>query len=303
MSANASNPLRDIVARIGGELYAGGTQALVPGPGHSKADRSLSLTLVNDRVIWNSFAGDNVDPIAVFRHLDIERDREDFPCDQRTRTAAPTDAERTAGALALWNQATDPAGTPVEAYLARRGLTLPPSAAGEVIRWHSHCPFGPGRRTGCMVALARHVLTDQPQAIHRTALTADGSKAEHEGMSRRSLGPLAGAAVKLSADGDVETCLGVAEGIETALSIRALSQFASVPVWSLLSARQLAALPVLPVLSGIGGLIIAVDNDPTGKEAARGLRHRWLAGGVDVQILMPKTPGADLNDVVRGLHE
>lgn len=300
---SVANALRDIVAKIGGDLYAGGTRALVPGPGHSKADRSLSLALVDGRVVWNSFAGDNADPIAVFRHLDIERDREDLPCDRLAKAPAPTDSERTAGALALWSQATDPAGTPVEVYLASRGITLPPGAAGDVIRWHSHCPFGPGRRTGCMVALARHVLTDEAQAIHRTALTPDGRKVEYDGMSRRSLGPLAGAAVKLSADGDVATCLGVAEGIETALSIRALPQFASVPVWSILSARQLAALPVLPILTGVGGLIIAVDNDATGKEAARGLRHRWLAADVDVQILMPKTPGADLNDVVRGLHE
>lgn len=297
-----ANPLREIIARIGGELYANGTRALVPGPGHSKADRSLSLTLFDGRIVWNSFAGDNADPIAVFRHLEIDRDRPEFLGQQRVSTPSPADPDRIAGALAIWAQATDPTGTPVEAYLAARGVTLPPGAAGEVVRWHSRCPFGPGRLTGCMVALARHVLTDLPQAIHRTALTPDGRKAEHDGMSRRSLGPVAGAAVKLSANGDVETCLGIAEGIETALSIRALPDYASVPVWSLLSAGQMAALPVLPLLNGIRGLIVAVDNDPAGKEAARGLRHRWIAGGVDVQLLMPRTPGTDLNDLVRARH-
>ena len=297
--------LSQLARALGGEVSGG--QVLAPAPGHSKADRSMSVTPAPDApdgLLVNSFAGD--DWMACkdhVRHLvgigSWAPGTRYVPPPARPVPPTQADPERTAGALAIWAQATDPTRTPVEAYLAARGVTLPSRAAGDVIRWHSRCPFGPGLQTGCMVALARHVVTDEPLAIHRTALTPDGRKAIHGGMSRRSLGPVAGAAVKLSANEDVETCLGVAEGIETALSIRALDRYASVPVWSLLSAGQLSALPVL---SGIESLIVAVDNDQTGIEAGKTARLRWNAAGVEVQVLTTRTPGTDLNDLVRARH-
>ena len=69
----------------------------------------------------------------------------------------------------------------MERYLRNRGPTLPPEAAGEAIRYHSACPFGHGVTVPCMVALVRDVRTDAPVAIHRTALTLDGQKAEIDG--------------------------------------------------------------------------------------------------------------------------
>jgi hypothetical protein len=49
-----------------------------------------------------------------------------------------------------------------------------------------------------MVALVRDVVTDEPKAIHRTALSADGRKVTVSGTERLALGPLAGGAVKLT---------------------------------------------------------------------------------------------------------
>ena len=37
--------LRTIVQALGGELYDGGRRANIPAPGHSAADRSVSLLL------------------------------------------------------------------------------------------------------------------------------------------------------------------------------------------------------------------------------------------------------------------
>ncbi len=212
---------------------------------------------------------------------------------------APTDAERTAFALSIWRQAAHPAESPVEAYLLSRGLVLPDEAAGEAIRWHAHCPFGKGARTGCMVTLVRDIHTDAPKAIHRTALTSDGRKAVINGASRLSLGPIGGGAGKLTPNADVSTCLGVGEGIETALSLRLLPGCEALPVWSLLAANQLAAFPVLP---GIEGLWIAVDHDPTGIAAAETCQRRWQAAGVEAVTVRPKAAGADINDVVRLEH-
>lgn len=51
--------LAEIVRALGGDLYAGGRRASVPGPGHSRTDRSVSLALEGDRVLIHSFAGDD----------------------------------------------------------------------------------------------------------------------------------------------------------------------------------------------------------------------------------------------------
>lgn len=208
--------------------------------------------------------------------------------------SAATDAERTARAMRLWEQAKHPTETPVEAYLAFRGLQVPSEAAGEAIRWHPYCPFGKGVRAGCMLALVRDFRSDAPLAIHRTALTADGRKAVLNGASRLSFGPIGGGAVKLTPDADVTLGLGVGEGIETVLSLRRLPGCEALAIWALLAANQMSAFPVLP---GLEGLWIAVDHDPTGLAAARTLRERWQDDGVDVVTARPTTDGADLNDI------
>ncbi|MFA4938877.1 hypothetical protein [Brevundimonas sp.] len=47
--------LHAIVAALGGDLYQSGLRANVPAPGHSPADRSVSLLLSQGRVIIHGF--------------------------------------------------------------------------------------------------------------------------------------------------------------------------------------------------------------------------------------------------------
>ncbi|MBQ0819823.1 hypothetical protein KBI52_06260 [Microvirga sp. HBU67558] len=91
-----------------------------------------------------------------------------------------TYAARSAQALRIWAEAMDPHSTPVESYLRRRGLDLPRAAAGEAIHFHPTCPFA-GSSTAAMVCLVRDILTNEPKAIHRTALTAEGHKGNVSG--------------------------------------------------------------------------------------------------------------------------
>ena len=49
--------LNKIVAALGGDLYAGGSRANIPAPGHSAKDRSVSLWLSDGRVVVHSFGG------------------------------------------------------------------------------------------------------------------------------------------------------------------------------------------------------------------------------------------------------
>lgn len=138
-------------------------------------------------------------------------------------------------------EAVNPRGTVVESYLASRALHLPDELAGEVLRFHPACPWlteaGELVRLPVMLALLRHVVTDAPMAVHRTALTAEGAK-----HGRKMLGPSGGAAIKLDGAGVVTTALVVGEGIESAMSARQLGYG---PNWALGSVGEIERFPVL----------------------------------------------------------
>jgi putative DNA primase/helicase len=88
--------------------------------------------------------------------------------------------------------------------------------------------------------------------------------------------------------------LGIAEGIETALSASVLF---NVPVWAAISA---ALLKKWRPHMGVQKVIIFGDNDEnfTGQEAAYSLA-RVLKNDVEVEVKIPSIPGWDWNDVHR----
>lgn len=289
--------LRSIAQQLGGNVAGG--QIVFPPPGHSRQDRSACLRFderAPNGFIVHSFAGEDPLPIRdyVRSRLGIEGRVLARPADPIVRElkAGPSDEERSDRALSIWRRAEDPRGTPVEAYLVRRGLTL--DVAGTALRWHPACPFA-GQRVGAMVAIIRDVRTDKPVAIHRTALNADGSKMSVEGKDRLAYGPIAGGAVKLTPDALVTTAIGVGEGIETTLSLQLVPEFGASPVWALISAGGVGAFPVLP---GIECLWIAVDDDPAGHKAARACSDRWRKAGRETFLVRPTVSRADLNDLV-----
>ncbi len=198
-----------------------------------------------------------------------------------------TDAERTARALAIWNEAGPIAGTLAEQYLANRSLQVFDGAAD--LRFHPQCKFGL-ERLPCLVALFRDIVTNEPRAIHRIALTPDG-KAIHKMM----YGPVKGAAIKLSPDETIRDTLAIAEGIETAL---AAAQLNYRPIWAVASA---GGIRDFPVLKQVTCLAIMVDNDEsgTGRAVAAECSKRWTAMGREVFRFMPKQAGHDMADIVQ----
>ena len=82
--------------------------------------------------------------------------------------------QRTASALQLWNDRAPFRGSPAETYLRdSRGIGeewLEAFDLDESLGFLRSCPFG-SDRLPCMLALIRNIETDEPQAIHRTALT------------------------------------------------------------------------------------------------------------------------------------
>jgi putative DNA primase/helicase len=98
----------------------------------------------------------------------------------------------------------------------------------------------------------------------------------------------------ISPDHEVHSGLLIGEGIETVLS--ASSKFKFKPVWSLIDKNNLSRFPVL---SGIGSVTIAVDNDPAGKQAAAECVRRLTESGVEV-ITARTNLAKDFNDVLIG---
>jgi putative DNA primase/helicase len=284
------NALRSMAAALGGDVMKGrdGPYILCPGPGHSAADRSLSVTpssTAPDGFIVNSFANNDwrVCRDHVAGRLGRPRDRHQAPARAMPRS------DPSAGHLALWKEAKDPRNTIVQTYLSGRGLALPDDIAGRVVRFHPACPFGPGVRHPCMITAFRSIADDSLQAIHRTALTPDGKK-----IDRKMLGPVAGAAIKIDADEDIEQGLMIGEGFETCMGAR---QLGLRPVWALGSAGAIAAFPVL---SGIDAITLLAETDDSGAnaKAVRACGNRWAGANREVIVATPYIRG-DMNDAVQ----
>jgi putative DNA primase/helicase len=200
--------------------------------------------------------------------------------------ASPSDM-----ALSLWRRTTAVEATfvpPIVAdYLRKtRGYTGP---IPTVLRQLNSAKHPTGTYTPAMIALVEHV-DNGPVAVHRTFLRADGSGKADLDPNKMTLGPSKGAAVQLAKPRD--GVLGVAEGIESALSYM---QVTAVPTWAALSAVGIRNLILPPEVSEI---IIAADPDPVGLMAARAAARRWLDEGRRVSIARPPL-GLDFNDLVR----
>ncbi len=107
------------------------------------------------------------------------------------------------------------------------------------------------------------------------------------------LGSVTGGAVRLCGGPGP---LVVAEGIETALSLACGLLSGPAAIWAALSTSGIRGLrlPAQP-----GALVIALDGDQPGRDAARALAERAHALGWKVSML-PAPDGHDWNDVLTG---
>ncbi len=186
----------------------------------------------------------------------------------------------------LWCEAVDPDCGPVPVYLASRGLLLP---GAPVIRFHPSCPRGV-ERLPAMLALMTDPETGQPIGVHRTFLKLNGS-GKANGQAKMMLGRAG--VIRLA--GATGGRLGIAEGIETSLSLMQVEAWS--PVWAAGSAGGIARLPVLP---DIQHLTIFPDADDSGASiaASRTCARRWSDAGRHVSIEVPPA-GTDWADVAR----
>jgi len=267
-----SADLREIVRRVGGEILQGGQAAVVPGPGHSRRDRSLSLKVSDDgKLLWYSFASDQAG--AVRQYLGIATTKEPVSDrevqrrrKERQRAFKEVQATKRLFCLRVWCDAVDLMGTSGEVYFKTRGLV---GQMPTVLRFH---PAGPlsyeaGARTLPAVVAIVHDAEGTARGLHVTAIKADGSGKAMGPKSRRMFGEIHQNAVQLAPVGP-EATLAIAEGIETAMAYWAIT---GIPTWAALSAAGLCGFEPP---QGLKTLIIAADGDTAGMDAARALGER-----------------------------
>ena len=281
-----------IARALGGRKVGQGWTARCPA--HDDREPSLSIRHADGKVLVRCHAGcDQRDVIAALKERSLWDGKVRSPLrrSNRRKVAEPeSDAQqrdRSAPALAIWRSTIPAAGTPVETYLAARGLTLPLPPS---LRFHVGLKHPSGSIWPCMVALVTRGTDDTLLAIHRTFLARDGGGKAPVDPAKMMLGPCRGGAVRLADPGAV---LMVGEGLETCL---AAMQATGHPAWAALSTSGLRALD-LP--GAVREVIVLADGDDPGEAAARDAAFRWKREGRRVRIARPPR-GSDFNDVLLG---
>ena len=288
----------DIAAELGAACREGSTwRCRCPLHG----GRSLVLRDGNNgRLLLTCWAGcDRLDVLAEIRRRGLLDGRSDYTPRIISAPRRYDDASRTTHALNIWRNTQHGACTIVARYLASRGIVLDqwPSS----LRFHPRCPRPRADPAGnfvsplpAMVGLVEHVKRG-PVAVHCTYLRHDsGGKADIE-KSKAFFGPVSGGAVRFGAPRAGER-FGVAEGIETALSV---AMACAMPAWAALSAVGIQSLILPPAATHV---VICADNDAngTGERSAHHAAARWLAEGRRVRVAVPPETGTDFNDVLNG---
>ncbi len=196
----------------------------------------------------------------------------------------------------------------IVAYLRHRGLPddVLDGMSDEVLRFHGSLAYHDHDEAGRLVLIGRYPAmvaavergAGETVTLHRTYLhPQDDGKAPVDSpkklMSTVADGATNGAAIRLFPAGSV---LGLAEGIETALAVRAATGQA---VWACVSAGGLERV-VLPAEVETVHLWADNDRSRTGQHAALTAAKRLYSEGRAVYVHLPKKEGTDWLDVYVG---
>jgi DNA primase len=117
---------------------------------------------------------------------------------------------------------------------------------------------------------------------------AKGTRATDLEAGKKTLGPMGAGAVRLAEPGQV---LGIAEGVETALSA---AQLFRCPVWAALGAHRLGSI-FLP--SSVKKVVIFGDLGPAGEKAAAAAVIAYRRRGYTAESVFPDLY-ADFNEML-----
>lgn len=281
-----------IVRALGGELYDGGRRAVVPGPGHSPRDRSVSLLVSDGRLVVHSFGRSTwrevIDDLRRRGLINASASLGDAA--SSARGPAPSTASRVASAARLWSEASPLVRQLSMTHMRLRGIDRP-APLSVALRHHGQVRSAVyadrGATRPALLAAVSNVDGDLC-AVEITYLAADGRRASDLTLSRKTIGALPrSSAVRLDQAKDE---LLVGEGVFTTLS--ASARF-GMPGWALLSASNLRAWAPP---AGVRRVLIAADRGVEGERSARQLYRRLVAAGVGATIAWPAPPAGDWNE-------
>lgn len=275
---------RKLVERLGGRWT--GHAGLCRCPAHDDRRPSLSVRIGRKSLLLHCFAGCSAAEIlaslrAAGTPIGTASGQEPLRC----ANPAGRDGERLrVAALRLWGAARPIGDTAAERYLDGRGLVT----GSYELRYHPRAPHGPTPLTRFRPAMIAAVRDESGiVAVHRTFLDPRGPRLAPMEEPRCGLGRFGSGAVRL---GGTAPRIGLAEGIETALSASALF---GLPCWATLGTERFRLI-VLP--RQVRELALFLDNDAGGRRAEALAREAFAH--LPIEVRRPRSTGADWNDVL-----
>lgn len=273
---------RAVVEQLGGRWSPQGGMCRCPA--HEDRTPSLSVRVGRTRLLLHCFAGCRTPDILRALGSAGLIDRGPAGATEPGREP-PAAVPSPRAALRVWDGGQSIIGTPVERYLDARGL----ATASRELRYHPRTPHGPRPFTRFRPAMIAAVRDDNGfVAVHRTFLDPRRPRIAALAAPRCGLGHFGPGAVCL---GGTAPRLGLAEGIETALSASALFQ---VPCWATLGTERFG-LVTLP--AEVTELLLFLDNDAGGRRAEALAREAF--SHLPIESHYPPRGGDDWNDVLR----
>ena len=278
---------RAIVASLGGGWR--GSKGMCRCPAHQDRTPSLSVSLGRRAILLHCFAGcPNEAVIAALARRGIPP-RELFDGLAGLPPAAPSSREASPdrNACRLWRTAAPLKGSPAEAYLVGRGI----NRYSADLRFHARTPLGPRASVQFLPAMLAAVRTELGViAVHRTFLAPSTGGLADARRPKRALGGLQHGAVRLAVPRGGR--LGLAEGIETALSAMQLS---GVPCWATLGSERFG---LVRIPESVCELHLFLDNDTGGDLAEARARVAYAREGRYIVAKRPEARDEDWNDVL-----
>jgi hypothetical protein len=275
----------EVASLLGGHRSGEGWLCRCPVPGHGRGrgDLNPSLSVVDGdrRLLVHCFAG--CDARDVFAALGARGHTQGYEMPSMVRSSV-TPHERNEWGMPLWHASQDVHGSVAETYLRKRGITLELPPCIRACAWTTPS----GTKTPAMI-----VGVEREQqgivAVQVTILTADGRKADID-KPRRISSRLGDGAVRLAKP---SAELGIAEGVETALSAM---QLTGISCWASLGANRMHNVTV-PL--GVRVVHIFADDGEPGRLAAERTADQQTRLGRMVKIHHPPHGYSDFNEMTR----
>lgn len=238
---------RTIVERLNGTWRQG--KGMCCCPAHDDRTPSLSVTLGRKAILFHCFAGcSNENVIAALDRQGV-RSRELFDGSGPGKADRQNQSDFSPNARRLWQSASAISDSPVERYLAQRGL----QRASDQFRYLERTPLGPRGAVEFLPAMLAAVTTDIGViAVHRTFLDVASGKLAGFERPKRALGSLGFGAVRVAPP--VQGRLGLAEGIESAL---AAMQLFGIPCWATLGNERFGLVSIPESVRGLSVILCA----------------------------------------------